>query len=82
MPPVVVCDNLTKEFRTPKRQPGMLGGLLTLFTRQSTIKRAVDGVSFSVDEGELIGYIGANGAGKSTTIKTLTGIKYHIIVRS
>jgi ABC-2 type transport system ATP-binding protein len=74
MPPVVVCDNLTKEFRTPKRQPGMLGGLRTLFTRQSTVKRAVDGVSFSVDEGELIGYIGANGAGKSTTIKMLTGI--------
>jgi ABC-2 type transport system ATP-binding protein len=65
---------LTKEFRTPKRQPGMLGGLRTLFTRQSTLKRAVDGVSFSVDEGELIGYIGANGAGKSTTIKMLTGI--------
>jgi len=65
---------VTKEFRTPKRQPGMLGGLRTLFTRQSTVKRAVDGVSFSVEEGELIGYIGANGAGKSTTIKMLTGI--------
>ncbi len=72
--PMIRIDNLVKEFRTPKRQPGLLGGLRTLFTRQSTIKRAVDGISFSVDEGELIGYIGANGAGKSTTIKMLTGI--------
>jgi len=74
MPPIVVCDNVTKEFRTPKRQPGLLGGLRTLFTREYTVKRAVDGVSFSIDEGELIGYIGPNGAGKSTTIKMLTGI--------
>src|SRR5213078_1960261 len=61
-------------FRTPKRQPGMLGGLRTLFTREYIVKRAVDEVSFSVEEGELIGYIGPNGAGKSTTIKMLTGI--------
>src|SRR6476620_9091631 len=73
-PPIVVCDNVSKEFRTPKRQPGMLGGLRTLFTREYATKRAVDGVSFSVEEGELIGYIGPNGAGKSTTIKMLTGI--------
>jgi len=74
MPPIVVCDNVSKEFRTPKRQPGVLGGLRTLFTREYTVKRAVESVSFSVDEGELIGYIGPNGAGKSTTIKMLTGI--------
>src|SRR5262249_12020418 len=74
MAPIVVCDNVSKEFRTPKRQPGLLGGLRTLLTREYTLKRAVDGVSFSVDEGELLGYIGPNGAGKSTTIKMLTGI--------
>jgi ABC-2 type transport system ATP-binding protein len=74
MPPIVFCRNVTKEFRTPKRQPGLLGGLRTLFTRDMTIKRAVDDVSFAVDEGELLGYIGPNGAGKSTTIKMLTGI--------
>ena len=72
--PMIRVDNVVKEFRTPKRQPGLLGGLRTLFTREYTVKRAVDRVSFSVDEGELIGYIGPNGAGKSTTIKMLTGI--------
>src|SRR5262245_1464690 len=74
MAPIVLCSHVSKEFRTPKRQPGLLGGLRTLFTRQYEIKRAVDDVSFSLDEGELLGYIGPNGAGKSTTIKMLTGI--------
>ena len=37
-------------------------------------KTAVDGLTFSVPRGAAVGYIGANGAGKSTTIKMLTGI--------
>jgi ABC-2 type transport system ATP-binding protein len=74
MAPIVVCSHVSKEYRTPKRQTGLLGGLRTLFTRQYEVKRAVDDVSFSLEEGELLGYIGPNGAGKSTTIKMLTGI--------
>jgi ABC-2 type transport system ATP-binding protein len=74
MAPIVVCSHVSKEFRTPKRQPGLLGGLRTLFTREYEVKCAVDDVSFSLEEGELLGYIGPNGAGKSTTIKMLTGI--------
>jgi ABC-2 type transport system ATP-binding protein len=72
--PIIRIVDLVKEFRIPKRHDGIFGGVRTLFTRQSTITRAVDGISFSVDEGEVLGYIGANGAGKSTTIKVLTGI--------
>jgi ABC-2 type transport system ATP-binding protein len=36
-------------------------------------KRAVDGVSFSVQRGEILGFLGPNGAGKSTTMKMITG---------
>src|SRR6266545_3728949 len=71
---LIRIENLVKEFQTTRRQTGRLGALRTLFTRQRDVKRAVDGVTFSIDEGELVGYIGSNGARKSTTIKVLTGI--------
>ncbi len=74
MPSIIRVDGLVKEFRTAKRAPGLAGGLRTLFTREQRVVRAVDGVSFEVAEGELVGYLGRNGAGKSTTVKLLTGI--------
>ena len=49
----------------------MLGSLIR---RKYTEKKAVDGISFSIEKGEMVGYIGPNGAGKSTTIKMLCGI--------
>ncbi len=66
--------DLVKDFRSPKRQPGFLGGVRTLITQENVVTRAVDRVSFDLEEGELVGYLGPNGAGKSTTIKMLTGI--------
>ncbi len=72
--PIIRLDDIVKEFRTPVRRPGLGGALRTLFTRQYDVKQAVAGISFTIDEGELVGYLGENGAGKSTTIKLLTGI--------
>jgi ABC-2 type transport system ATP-binding protein len=71
---IIEVRDLVKEFRTPKRAPGLGGALRTLFTTEQRVTRAVDGVSFDVEEGEFVGYLGQNGAGKSTTIKCLTGI--------
>ncbi len=48
--------------------------LKTLFSTKYEIKRAVDDISFSINRGEIVGYIGSNGAGKSTTIKMMCGI--------
>jgi ABC-2 type transport system ATP-binding protein len=44
------------------------------FRRRRHAVRAVDDISFALQPGETVGYIGANGAGKSTTIKMITGI--------
>jgi ABC-2 type transport system ATP-binding protein len=71
---IIRVRDLVKEFRTPKRAPGLGGSLRTLFTREQKVVRAVNGVSFELAEGELVGYLGRNGAGKSTTVKLLTGI--------
>lgn len=71
---IIEVNNVVKEYRTPKRQPGLFGAVRTLFTREVDVQKAVAGISFTVAAGELVGYIGPNGAGKSTTIKMLTGI--------
>src|SRR5438128_1217397 len=74
MAEMIRVRDLRKDFHRAKREPGLVGGLRTLFTRQTEVTRAVDGIGFSVERGELVGYVGRNGAGKSTTIKILTGI--------
>ena len=74
MPPIIEVQELTKEFRTFRRREGVLGALQNLFVREYLTVHAVDHVSFSIERGEMVGYIGGNGAGKSTTIKVLTGI--------
>ena len=74
--PTIEVENLTKIYRTQKRLPGLAGAIQGLFNRQYTEVRAVDGVSFTIEEGELVGFLGPNGAGKTTTLKMLSGILY------
>src|SRR5262249_36366657 len=66
--------SLTKIFRGDRREAGLGGGLKSLVRRISTEVAAASDVTFEIEPGEMVGYIGANGAGKSTTIKMLTGI--------
>ncbi len=74
MTPIIQVENLTKVFRLAKKDPGVGGALRALIRPRHETKTAVDGISFAVEPGEVVGYIGVNGAGKSTTIKMLTGI--------
>jgi ABC-2 type transport system ATP-binding protein len=74
MPPIVDVHDLCKDFRTFRRREGVWGALQNLFVRDYVTVHAVDRISFTIEPGEMVGYIGANGAGKSTTIKMLTGI--------
>ena len=74
MEPIISVEHLTKEFRVFERREGIKGGLINLFKRDYRNLTAVNDVNFKIHRGEMVGYIGANGAGKSTTIKMMTGI--------
>ncbi len=73
MPQILVQD-LAKSYRVSERDPGLLGAVRGLVRRRWRTVEALQGVSFSLEQGELLGFIGPNGAGKSTTIKILSGI--------
>lgn len=72
----VQIEHLKKHFSVPQREAGLLGVVHSFFQPKKKIVRAVDYISFTIDEGELVGFIGPNGAGKTTTLKILSGVLY------
>lgn len=71
---LIEAENLSKTFRVYKRGEGIKGYLKGFISREYREVEAVKDLNLEIEEGEIIGYIGANGAGKSTTVKMLTGI--------
>ena len=71
---MITLENVSKTYKVSRRQKGLWGAFKSLFKREYKIVEALKNVSFTIDEGEIVGYIGPNGAGKSTTIKIMTGI--------
>ncbi len=71
---MIEVKQLTKHYRVHKRPPGLGAALKSLFTREYTTVKAVDGISFDIKAGERVGFLGPNGAGKTTTLKTLAGL--------
>src|SRR6266568_2103305 len=73
---VISVRNLSKHYKVYQKEPGFLGSMKSLVNRQYYDAKAVDDISFTIDEGELVGFIGPNGAGKTTTLKCLSGLLY------
>ena len=71
---IIQVQDLRKEFKSYSSRSGLSGAFRDLFTRNYKVLAAVDNISLNIKQGEMVGYIGENGAGKSTTIKMLTGI--------
>jgi len=65
---------LTKTYRTYKKAPGLWGAIKGLGRREYEETRAVAGATFSIEEGEFVGFLGPNGAGKTTVLKMLSGL--------
>jgi ABC-2 type transport system ATP-binding protein len=71
---MIQLTNISKTFRVAKREAGLKAATKSLFHREYQDVKALQDVSFTIDDGEMVGYIGPNGAGKSSTIKVLSGI--------
>lgn len=72
--PIIEVKNLVKQYKIIEKQDRLLGYFKNLIKPQYKKIIAVNNINFEIEEGELVGYIGENGAGKSTTIKMLTGL--------
>ena len=72
--PIVCAERLSKTYRVAQKQPGLAGTLRHFFWRRSRLVEAVRELSFSIEPGEMVGFLGANGAGKTTTLKMLSGL--------
>jgi ABC-2 type transport system ATP-binding protein len=74
--PVIEVKKLSKTFTYHKKPEGLAGTIKAVFHREKLTKEAVKDVSFTIDQGEFVGFVGPNGAGKTTTLKMLSGILY------
>ena len=59
---MIEVKHVSKEFVSPKKYPGLKGAIKGLFNREKVRKVAVDDISFTIGDGEIVGYIGSNGA--------------------
>ena len=72
--PTIEARNLTKTYRTYRKERGLWGAVKGLVKREYVETRAADEVSFQIEEGEFVGFLGPNGAGKTTVLKMLSGL--------
>ena len=72
--PAARVEHLCKTYRVHQRPPGLAAAVRSVFRRQYKDLEAVRDLSFSVAQGERVGFLGPNGAGKTTTLKVLSGL--------
>ena len=72
----IEVKGLCKNFEYYENKEGLKGSFRNLFSRKKLIKEAVKEMSFSIEKGEIVGFLGKNGAGKTTSLKMLSGILY------
>lgn len=76
MEKIVTVNKLVKNFLVTQKKPGLFGSISSLFKPEKKLIKALCEISFSLSQGEMVGFIGPNGAGKTTTLKILSGLLY------
>ena len=71
---MIELRHIQKTFRVSRRSAGLSQAVKSLFRREYETIHALQDVSFTIRDGEMVGYIGPNGAGKSSTIKIMSGV--------
>ncbi len=73
---IIDVKNLSKSFDISSKKPGLKGTIAHFFNRKTKSLRVINDISFEIKEGEIVGFLGANGAGKTTILKILCGLIY------
>ena len=73
---IIDVKNLSKSFDISSKKPGLKGTIKHFFRRQTKSLKVIKDISFEIKEGEIVGFLGANGAGKTTILKMLCGLIY------
>ena len=73
---IIQVNNLSKSFNVSTKEPGLKGTVNHFFRRQTKKLKVIKNITFKIKEGEIVGFLGANGAGKTTILKMLCGLIY------
>ena len=73
---IIYVKNLSKSFDISSKEPGLKGTIKHFFKRQTKSLKVIKNICFEIKEGEIVGFLGANGAGKTTILKMLCGLIY------